>query len=244
MRLTRNLIAAILLFGVGAVLCHAADVETITHGRAVELTDHLVPGKYVLFDFYADWCGPCRALEPHLLDLAGRHADRLAIRKVDVINWDSEVARQYRMSSIPYLVLYGPDGQKLAAGDAGSILQRLSTALGGGDASFADAGGGSRLIPLVAVAAIFVVAVGALVRRRSSTAETAGAFERRPPTAVDTAADPGDPAIWFAVLQGSMEGPFTRRQLQEMVRRRDLGRDARVRRRGDADWTDLVDALD
>jgi len=245
MRLIRILIAVFLLCGVGAGPADAADVETITHGRAVELTDHLVSGKYVLFDFYADWCGPCRALEPHLLDLAGRHADRLAIRKVDVINWDSEVARQYGMSSIPYLVLYGPDGQRLAAGDAGSVLNRLSGALGGGGASKPAGGGGSsRMIPLLAVAAIFAVAVGLVIRRRSPTAGSPGAVERRPPTPVDTAADPGDPAIWFAVLQGSMEGPFTRRQLAEMVHRRDIDRSARVRRRGDADWSDLVDVLD
>lgn len=223
----------------------ASDVQTITHGRAVELTDHLVPGKFVLFDFYADWCGPCRALEPHLLELAGQHADRLALRKVDVINWDSEVARQYSMTSIPYLVLYGPDGGRLAAGDAGSVLHRLSSGLGdgGGGQPVIDRGGPA--VPLLAVAAIFAVAVGLVVRRRRQPEGTRPTTtETLSPAPVDTAADPGDPAIWFTVLQSSIEGPFTRAQLADLARRGTLSTNATVRRRGDADWSTLSDVLD
>lgn len=243
--LTRSIVvvtALLLTFGTGV---SAAGVQTITHGRAVELTDHLVPGKYVLFDFYADWCGPCRALEPHLLELAGRHADQLVLRKVDVINWESEVARQYGMTSIPYLVLYGPDGNRLAAGDAGSVLRRLSSGLGDDDRDQPVIDRGSGAIPLLAIAAIFAVAVGLVVRRRRQPVETqppaTGPASAAP---VDTAADPGDPAIWFTVLQSSVEGPFTRAQLADLSRRDTLPADASVRRRGDADWSNLSDVLD
>jgi thiol-disulfide isomerase/thioredoxin len=221
----------------------AADVETITHGREVDLEDHLVPNKHVLFDFYADWCGPCRALEPHLMELAERFEDRLAIRKVDVINWDSAVARQYRLSSIPYLVLYGPDGSRIAAGDAGSVLGSLDVALGGG-ISTRPGGGGSipLLIPLLAGAALLAAAVAAAVRRRApATESTVSAAASQP---VDTVADPRDPAIWFALLQGSLEGPFTRRHLEEMVRRGDLDRTSEIRRKGDAEWTRVDAVLD
>jgi LPXTG-motif cell wall-anchored protein len=219
----------------------ASDVETITHGRAVDLEAHLVAGKFVLFDFYADWCGPCRVLEPRLLDLAARHADRLALRKVDVINWDSEVARQYRLSSIPYLVLYGPDGSRLAAGDAMSVLRRLEHGLGEPGGFQTSSGSTSPLIPALGLAAILAAAVGLVVRKRRQPS-FAAPIPVLPP--VDTAADSQDPAIWFALLQGSLEGPYTGEQLRELVRRGALNRRATVRRRGDASWTAIEDVLD
>ncbi len=219
----------------------AADVQTITHGSEVDLESHLVPGKHVLFDFYADWCGPCRALEPHLLELADDHPDQLAIRKVDIINWDSAVSRQYRVSSVPYLVLYGPDGSRLAAGDAGSVLRTLSGALGDGGGFPLKESGGRSIIPLLAIAAIFAVTIGLVARRR--TTPTAATPTPRP-APVDTAANPNDPAIWFTLLQGSMEGPFTGSQLGEMLRRGSLKSSSEIRRRGDATWSSLRDVLD
>ena len=221
----------------------AADVQTITHGREVDLEAHLVAGKFVLFDFYADWCGPCRALEPQLLDLAGRYADRLALRKVDVVNWDSEVSRQYRISSIPYMVLYGPDGARLAAGDAGTVLHRLQSDLGAGDETLSSSGTNPSLVPLFAVALILIVTIGLVARRRQAKDPAAGTVSSTLPL-VDTAADPGDPAIWFALLQGSLEGPFTRTQIGELVRRGDLDRSSKIRRRGDASWTAIAHVLD
>ena len=220
----------------------AADVQTITHGREVDLEAHLVPGKHVLFDFYADWCGPCRALEPHLLELADRHPDQLAIRKVDIINWDSAVSRQYRVSSVPYLVLFGPDGSHLAAGDADSVLRSLTAALGGGGGFSPPTSGGGSIIPLLAIAAVFAISIRLVARRRKAPNRAATPPSR--PDPVDTAANPNDPAIWFALLQGNMEGPFTRDQLGELLRRGDLNRGSEIRRRGDANWSTLDDVLD
>jgi len=235
------------LFALAALLAvapaYGADVEIITHGRAVDLEAHLVPGKFVLFDFYADWCGPCRALEPHLLELAGRHPDSLALRKVDIINWDSEVTRQFRLSSIPYMELYGPDGARIAAGDAGSVLHRLESSLGAGGRPAARSGSGSVVAPVIAVAAIFAVALGLVARKRRSMQPRAGGAGRAGLPPVDTAADPGDPAIWFVLLQGSLDGPFTRAQLAELVRRGVLEPTATTRRRGDASWKPVDDVL-
>lgn len=234
-----------LLILVPVVSAGATDIQTITHGREVDIEEHLVPGKYVLFDFYADWCGPCRALEPRIRDLAGRHADQLAVRKVDIINWDSPVSRQYRMSSIPYMILYGPDGARITAGDAGSVMQRLGSALGSSSGRSAPEDRGFSPVPVLATATILAVAVALVVGKR----RRAPVKSMRPDSSpnlpmVDTAADPGDPAIWFAVLGGAIDGPFTRRQLGELVQRRLLDRTSTVRRRGDASWTDVSDVLD
>ena len=223
----------------------ATDIQTITHGREVDIETHLVPGKYVLFDFYADWCGPCRALDPQIRELAGRYGDQLAVRKIDIINWDSPVSRQYRMSSIPYMILYGPDGARITAGDAGSVMHRLRSALGSSNGSSVPEDRGFSPVLVLAMAAILAAAVVLVVRKRRAVpvaSTRADSIANLPP--VDTAAYPGDPAIWFAVLGGSIDGPFSRRQLGELVQRRLLERSAAVRRRGDASWTEISDVLD
>src|SRR6267378_5742035 len=94
-----------------------ADVEIIAHGEEVDLAEHAVPGKYTVFDFYAVWCPPCRILGPALEKLASRNAGKLAIRKVDIVDWTMPVAEQYGVQELPYLVLYDSGGRKVADGE-------------------------------------------------------------------------------------------------------------------------------
>jgi thiol-disulfide isomerase/thioredoxin len=70
-----------------------------------------------VFDFYAPWCPPCRVLGPALERLAGREPARLALRKVDIVDWTEPVARQYGVESLPYLVLYDDRGRQVATGE-------------------------------------------------------------------------------------------------------------------------------
>ncbi|HEU4401877.1 MAG TPA: thioredoxin family protein [Candidatus Polarisedimenticolia bacterium] len=95
-----------------------ADVKVITHGEEVDLAAHRAPGKYTVFDFYAVWCPPCRVLGPALERLAARRPERLAIRKVDIVDWTMPVAAQYHVESLPYLVLFDDQGRRLAEGEA------------------------------------------------------------------------------------------------------------------------------
>ena len=60
-------------------------------------------GKTVLFDFYADWCGPCRMVAPVLHEIAEEHPEYV-IGKINVDN-EPELARQFNVMSIPMLVV-------------------------------------------------------------------------------------------------------------------------------------------
>ena len=69
----------------------------------------LADSKPLVIDFWAEWCGPCRAVAPIVEELAEEYADRVNIGKCDVDSSDDVVA-VYRVRNIPTLVFI-KDGQ-------------------------------------------------------------------------------------------------------------------------------------
>ena len=215
-----------------------ADVKLISQGREVTLEDHLVPGKLVVFDFFAEWCAPCRYVTPVLERLAAEHPDRLALRTIDVIDWSSPVARQHGLSAIPHLVLFGPDGSRLAEGDAERVLSVLNAQLGGAADGAAVARGGPGVPAPVWIALVAALLAGSIVLRRRGRIPAA-AVPSPPAQAEDAAA--GSPRIWYAVVRGSLDGPYSIEQLAELQRSGTIAGKVPVRRRGDATWRRLED---
>lgn len=92
-------------------------------GEEIDIEKLLQPGKTTIFDFYSEYCPPCRKISPALAKLDSKRGD-LVVVKINInrkgvqgIDWNSPVARQYALRSIPHFVIYDSTGYRTHEGE-------------------------------------------------------------------------------------------------------------------------------
>jgi thioredoxin 1 len=88
--------------------------------------EETVSGGVVLADFYADWCGPCKMLEPVVAELAAETDATVA--KIDV-DANQQLAQQYGVQGVPTLVLFAdgePVERMVGVQDKGSLAGKIA----------------------------------------------------------------------------------------------------------------------
>ncbi len=79
------------------------DILKISSGSFKE--EVIKSDKPVLIDFYADWCGPCKAMFSVIKEVAIEISENVKVLKVNV-DEESELSSQYEISTIPTLILF------------------------------------------------------------------------------------------------------------------------------------------
>ncbi|PRY67979.1 thioredoxin [Glaciihabitans tibetensis] len=67
--------------------------------------DVLNSSDTIMVDFWAEWCGPCRAVSPILDQIASEHSDKIRIVKLNVDD-NPQMAMKYQITSIPAMKVF------------------------------------------------------------------------------------------------------------------------------------------
>lgn len=116
------------------------------NGKTIRLSDYVGRGKYVLVDFWASWCGPCRQEIPNLIALYEKYKDKeflvlgvavqdkiedsqkaisdMQIPYPQILNSEKVATDIYGIDALPETILFAPDGTIIARGMHGEDIER------------------------------------------------------------------------------------------------------------------------
>ncbi len=66
--------------------------------------------KVVVLDFFATWCGPCKAMAPAMDEMEKKYGEKIEFKKIDV-DQNKELAMEFQISGVPTLVIVSPEGE-------------------------------------------------------------------------------------------------------------------------------------
>ena len=122
------------------------DFEAEYEGKVTKLSDYVGKGKYVLVDFWASWCGPCRMEIPNLIavynkykgekfevlgvatwdepDATKQAIEELGIPYPQILNAQKAGSDAYGISGIPQIILFAPDGKIVKRDLRGEAIEK------------------------------------------------------------------------------------------------------------------------
>lgn len=122
------------------------DFEAEYNGKVTKLSDYVGKGKYVLVDFWASWCGPCKAEIPNLIKVYNTYKgdkfevlgvatwdkpedtvksiEKLGIPYPQIMNAQQAGSDAYGITGIPQIILFSPDGTILKRNLRGEAIEK------------------------------------------------------------------------------------------------------------------------